>query len=145
MLYLKNKNSVFYLIPRPSGLLYFDLYNFNTMTRNDRELHHEFSWKEEMSNLQPVVTEKVWKYNLILDFIGNESTPNINGIIKRFEDYFRQTNQLIDLVDSLDFLIENLKIEDLINLIQNDEFQSLNSAVSSLNSSTWRVYINNLD
>ena len=115
------------------------------MTRNDRELHHEFSWKEEMSNLQPVVTEKVWKYNLILDFIGNESTPNINGIIKRFEDYFRQTNQLIDLEDSLDFLIENLKIEDLINLIQNDEFQSLNSAVSSLNSSTWRVYINNLD
>lgn len=140
MLYISNQKAAYYYIAQPFSKDFIDLYNFSSMRRTDKAAKTIIDWSIDILKLIEVTPGVSERYELILDFLSNMRTPNINAVIERITQYFLEKGFKPTVSESpLVVKISNLKLEDLINFIQDNDFQSLNNAVESLNCSTWRA------
>ncbi|MDJ1497627.1 hypothetical protein QNI19_32105 [Cytophagaceae bacterium DM2B3-1] len=145
MLYIKNNKEVYYYVADPVGEVHYDLYSFYSMNRNDQALKTTIQWTINLLGLNGMRPKKEWKYDLILDFLGNIRTETISEILNKVQEYFDQENLEYSLEEHpLNLKIKNIDIEDAINFIQDARFQSLNCAVTSLGCSVWHLYIVNV-
>lgn len=142
MLYVKNSEVHYYA--EPLGEVYHDLYSFATMNRTEKALRADIRFKADILGLTYEIPQSEWNYNLIIDFLGNIRTQPIDNVIDKFREYLDRKTLHYNLVDTpLHLAVDKLTIDEVLALIQDSEFQSLNHTLTSLHCSTWHLYISN--
>lgn len=143
MIYITERKEAFYYIAEPVGEVFFDLYNFSSMSRTEEALQTIINWNIELLRLKGIRVNV--EYTLVLDFLTITETSHTSSVTDRLVKYFSDKgfNSNYNNKIPLKLTIKNLKIEDVLSIIQDNTFQSLNNTVSSLNCSTWRLIIQN--
>lgn len=140
MIYIK-QNQVYYLIAQPVGELYYDLYNFSTMIRVDNAYKDAIISTFSSLGLLKASPEIDDKYCLVFDFLANSKTDYLSSIVDQVANYLNSMNFNFEISDDpLLIKIDNLKIGDLIKIVQDDKFQTINTIVAVKNSSVWKLY-----
>lgn len=142
MIYINKENQVFYYTAQPVGEFYYDLYNFTSMNRNDEAVQAIIDWSVGVFGLSGNQPKKETRYVLVLDFLANSRVEPMTKVIDRVIKYFEKHGFKAHVTEvPLRVRFENLKIEDVLNIIQDNEFQAINCAVSALSCSVWRLSI----
>lgn len=140
MLYITKQKEAYYYIAQPVAEVFIDLYNFSSMHRTDEAVKSIIKWNINLFGLAEEKPESSERYELVLDFLANMGTPNINAVIGRINEYFIQNGFTSVISENpLTLTVSNLKLKEILTFIQDKDFQSINNAVASLNCSTWRV------
>jgi len=144
MLYLNNQNQAYIYTAAPVGEMFFDLYNFCSMNRNEEAVQGIVRWEIEQFQLRGIQPNAAARYTLVLDFLANARTPRMTAVIARLQA-FMVNQRFTPVVNEvpLRVSISDLRIEDVLNIIQNNEFQTINGAIANLGCSTWRLSIQN--
>lgn len=140
MIYIRNQNEVYYLVSEPVGPVFCQLFNFTTMNVTERAVIARTSWLFEALELNQNDILPNDSFKLTLDFAANARIPLYTNVINYLTAFLESLgyNAIIDEVP-LTLVVDNLSMGQILSLIQNDTFQTINNAVSNLNSSTWRV------
>lgn len=139
MLYTKD-DVLYYFVEEQIGNSAFDLYIYHTMEKVPNAVKSIIDINIQNFNLKGEYPKASWRYELILDFLGNVETDMISKIKNQFNKYLY--SNAIDYkvtTNPLSTEISNMKLEDIINLINDNSFQSHNASIKSLNSSTWKI------
>lgn len=141
MIYITERKEAFYYIAEPVGEVFFDLYNFSSMSRTEEAVQTIINWNIGLLRLTGVRVNV--EYNLVLDFLTITETLHTSSVTEKLLQYFSDKGFNSNYNNEIPFrlTIRNLKIEDVLSTIQDNTFQSLNNTVSSLNCSTWRLLI----
>jgi hypothetical protein len=140
MIYIK-ESQVYYLTAQPVGELYYDLYNLTSMRRTDNAYKDLMNFSFTSLGLEKSQPLGNQKYLLILDFLSTQKTEYLEKIIEYVLVYLSENNFDVKVNDNpLRVIIDNLKIEDVVNFIQDGKFQTINNMVETASSSVWRLY-----
>src|SRR5690606_3898174 len=132
----------YYLTKEYANGLYYALYNFNTMNHNTKAYKDLMNSEFSFLGLSEVPEEKNDRYSLVLDFLNNTKKPYLS-IINQIKDYFTNENFIpVSSENPLRLKIDNLNIDDIINMIQDDKFQTINAIIATTNSTVWKLYRN---
>lgn len=139
MLYIKNER-VFYWTAHPVGFSQYDLYNFNLLTRDPNADKGIIDFNFEALLLHGVSPEKNAKYFLEADFLSNTTNNAIETLLERTVSFFKSQGLTVkSSFIPLTLELKGLTLEDVINVIQNDEFQKLNLGLRTF--SIWKMYL----
>jgi hypothetical protein len=138
MLYIDQNRTIYYFIEPTVGTAY-NLYNLIQMkvTQNSLDLN---LYLEEFRGLSKLEIDQELNINLILDFLENIRTDNINYVLDKVIFYFGSKGcELLISESPLKLSINELNINNLVTIISDPEFQMVNQQLENLSSSVWRT------
>ena len=141
MIYALKGSELYYYTPVGSDPIYFyDVYDFVRMNRIESLLKK--TTMQIMANLGlSIFDDSKAHFNLLLDFHSNTRTATFTQVIDLLVSHFKDLNKNVRTTEiPLNLIVEDLKIEDIVTLIQDPGFQSINLMTSPLDSQ-WRVVL----
>lgn len=140
MLYIKD-HQAYYYTAQPVGRLLYDLYNFTSMVRTDNAYRDLVDAHFQFRQLQQKSPDAADSFRLVLDFLGNAKTSHLNFLIEQHRLFIESEGLRCTISEEPLHVAVELRLKDLINIIQQDRFQTINSMIATTNCSVWRVYM----
>jgi len=113
------------------------------MIKNDAN-RTAFALIQLQTGTKEFFAENVKSYSLILDFLGNAKCPLYTAVINEFLKFLEKNNYKFSVnEDPLRVIVDNLKVEDILSLIMDEDFQMLNKLILSTSATQWHTRINN--
>jgi hypothetical protein len=142
MIYINDQNRLFYYTNEPIVGLEFDIYNFFEFYKIEYQSEQKFDYEINYFNLKGIENNPQTLYTLSLDFLSNPSTSKIEDVLKKLDKYFKKhSHQPVTIANPLRYNINDLPFEEVMEIIDDLDFQRLNTLVSFMNNNQWVLSI----
>jgi hypothetical protein len=141
MIYIKG-NQIYYITKPIANELLADLYNFSTMTHVPQAYRPLALRIFQQQYVHAALPEPHDRYTLELNFLGNKLVPYIDELINEAIEYFSAKQYAVTRADNpLALTINDIQLQQAVDLIDDNEFQTINTIIATAHCSTWKLQV----